>query len=42
MENRQVFSQDTTEVLEDRMVSGDQWNHIGKKKTKNCEIDVKC
>jgi hypothetical protein len=28
MQNRQVFSQDTTDVLEDRMVSGDQWNPI--------------
>jgi hypothetical protein len=29
MQNRQVFSQDPSEVPEDRMVSGDQWNPIG-------------
>jgi hypothetical protein len=29
MQNRQVFSQDPSKILENRMVSGDQWNPIG-------------
>jgi hypothetical protein len=29
MQNRQVFSQDPTKILEKRMVSSDQWNPIG-------------